>query len=127
MRRYGRLVEKVELPPELVVAVRQEALRRGQPVERVAGDLIAEALPAALAEAATNLLAEGRRVLELEMLEAPGSEPWAQRKGPGQFSPRPSDNSPARQPATSGLSSRSRVADERAIAASEVACVQVQS
>ena len=126
MRRYGRLVEKVKLPPELVVAVRQEALRRGQPVERVAGDLIAEALPAALAEAATNLLAEGRRALQLEMLEALGSEP-SMNKCPGLYTPGTSTHSPVRQPATSDSPSGSRVAARRALSRGEAAHGQAVS
>lgn len=149
----GRQVLPTSLLPVAVVSELERRARRSgvDPADRAAfarflGDLVAAELPGALAETAktllaageqaerqrlkiqgaANLLAEGRRVLQVEMLEAPGSEPWAQRKGPGQFSPRPSNNSPARQPATSDSPSGSRVAGERAVTASEVARAQVK-
>jgi hypothetical protein len=59
MMREGRLVEAVRIPPDLFDQLQCEAARRGQPVGRVAGDLIAEVLPGALAEAAADLLRRG--------------------------------------------------------------------
>jgi hypothetical protein len=47
----------------LIEDVAREAERRGQSFEDVAGDLVAEALPEALREAAEALLAEGRASL----------------------------------------------------------------
>ena len=64
MRRPdGRIVERVRLPAQLIDDVAREAKRRGQPFEDVAGDLVAEALPEALREAAEALLAAGREAL----------------------------------------------------------------
>jgi hypothetical protein len=65
MRRPdGRVVERVRLPVSLIDEVTREAERRGQPFEEVAGDLVAEALPGALQEAAKALLDEGRASLK---------------------------------------------------------------
>jgi hypothetical protein len=65
MRRPdGRIVERVRLPAQLIDDVAREAKRRGQPFEDVAGDLVAEALPEALREAAEALLAAGRESLK---------------------------------------------------------------
>jgi len=62
-RPDGRVVERVRLPVLLIEDVAREAERRGQSFEDVAGDLVAEALPEALREAAEALLAEGRASL----------------------------------------------------------------
>ena len=62
-RPDGRVVERVRLPVPLIDDIAREAERRGQPFEDVAGDLVAEALPEALREAAEALLAEGRASL----------------------------------------------------------------
>jgi hypothetical protein len=65
MRRPdGRVVERVRLPVSLIDEVTREAERRGQSFEEVAGDLVAEALPGALQEAAEALLDEGRAFIK---------------------------------------------------------------
>jgi hypothetical protein len=55
-RTDGRIVERVRLPLDLVDAVAIEADRRGVDFDTCAGDLVAEALPQALAEAAKAVL-----------------------------------------------------------------------
>jgi len=55
-RPDGRIVERVPLPLDLVDAVTIEADRRGIDFDTCAGDLVAEALPQALAEAAEAVL-----------------------------------------------------------------------
>jgi len=55
-RPDGRIVERVRLPLDLVDAVAIEADRRGVEFDTCAGDLVAEALPQALAEAAEAIL-----------------------------------------------------------------------
>jgi len=55
-RADGRIVERVRLPFDLVDAVANEADRRGVDFDTCAGDLVAEALPQALAEAAEAVL-----------------------------------------------------------------------
>ena len=67
MRRHdGRIVERVRLPLDLVDAVRCEADLRGVDFDTCAGDLVAEALPDALREAAEALLTDGRASLKHE-------------------------------------------------------------
>ena len=67
MRRHdGRIVERVRLPLDLVDAVRCEADLRGVNFDTCAGDLVAEALPDALREAAEALLTDGRASLKHE-------------------------------------------------------------
>jgi len=52
----GRIVERVTLPVDLIKRVEAEAARRGTDFATTAGDLVAEALPEALREAAEALL-----------------------------------------------------------------------
>jgi hypothetical protein len=63
MMRDGRLVEALRVPEDVYNQLEAEAQRRGQRIGVVAGDLIAEVLPAALAEAAAALLEAGREQL----------------------------------------------------------------
>jgi hypothetical protein len=63
MMRDGRLVEALRVPEDLYNQIEAEAQRRGQRIGVVAGDLIAEVLPAALAEAAAARLQAGREQL----------------------------------------------------------------
>jgi hypothetical protein len=72
-RPDGRVIERVRLPVLLIEDIVREADRRGQSFEDVAGDLVAEALPEALGEAAEALLAEGRASLNLTR-NTPGLE-----------------------------------------------------
>jgi len=65
-RHDGRIVERVRLPLDLVDAVRCEADLRGVDFDTCAGDLVAEALPDALREAAEALLTDGRASLKHE-------------------------------------------------------------
>jgi hypothetical protein len=65
-RHDGRIVERVRLPLDLVDAVGCEADLRGVDFDTCAGDLVAEALPDALREAAEALLTEGRASLKHE-------------------------------------------------------------
>ncbi len=55
-RADGRFIELLRVPAALASAVEAEARRRGGDVATVAGDLIAEVLPDALADAARDLL-----------------------------------------------------------------------
>jgi hypothetical protein len=90
-RPDGRVVERVHLPVLLIEDVAREAERRGQSFEDVAGDLVAEALPEALREAAEALLAEGRASLTRNI---PGLESQpvlpASTNGDVSYSPVPS-------------------------------------
>jgi hypothetical protein len=69
-RHDGRIVERVRLPLALVDAVRCEADLRGIDFDTCAGDLVAEALPDALREAAEALLTDGRASLKPEPPDA---------------------------------------------------------
>jgi hypothetical protein len=75
MRREGRVVERVRMPTDLIAALVCEADRRRQPLSRVAGDLVAEVLPSALAEAAADLLGTEER--SLEKMKSLGRQPQA--------------------------------------------------
>lgn len=72
MRHCGRLVERVHVPTDLYIALAEEAERRGERIGKVAGDLIAEVLPAALAEVAGELLAEPDFPTTWEQAPKPG-------------------------------------------------------
>ncbi len=57
----GRLVEPVHVPADVAERLAAEAERRGEPVGRVAGDLIAGVIADALAEAASYVVALATR------------------------------------------------------------------
>ena len=68
-------MEVVRVPVDLYGRLLLEASRRGQPVGVVAGDLVAEVLPGALAEEAWKALRVGREVLARVEREAPTGLP----------------------------------------------------
>jgi hypothetical protein len=78
MMRDGRLVEPLRVPVILFERLNREAARRGEPVGKVAGDLIAEVLPSALAEAAADLLRTREKLERTRQIEkGPGRQPRA--------------------------------------------------